>query len=180
MNAMATRLAATANHFICWRSTPRARRNRTTMPAAAESRLRLRTTNEAPTSGSIRSPGVPDYPNGLGTDSKTVRFLIGPGDNAMPTARSTVESAVIHGRGAPAARQEFAVGKQQEHERHHAKRQSPRPALEPGNDRTGGQRAGHCEQRVLAVLSGEFRQRAFEAKGAQQPADGVLRPPRRD
>src|SRR6266540_2046115 len=110
MNAAATKLAAMANHFICWRSTPLARRKRTTMLAAAATRLSVRIENETPTSAAARSPANPCKPQGLGTDSKTLRFLIFPGANAMSLARkrahqqSRTETEQADGQDPPSTR----------------------------------------------------------------------------
>ena len=107
----ATTVPARASHFICWRRSPCARRNRMTAEAAEPTMPIASRSTESPVSGSISAVSMPNGLSTVGWSSS------GPGGDAGGDEGARDPRARAPGDPPPPRRQQVPVGEQQQHER---------------------------------------------------------------
>ena len=169
---------ANANHFSCWRSTPRERRNRTNSAATEASPHNSSSGRPAWTSSWTRW-GAFSSPSSL--DASSVRPALGPGPGRSGSADDGDRRGGQPGHGTPPVRWQPPVGEQQQGKGDEQSQSwCPGPVAEPAHQLPTGQSARHGVQRVEGVGLSGAGQAIGDADRAEDPAEWVSGSPSRD
>jgi hypothetical protein len=139
----ATRISsAAANHLSCWRSTPRARRNRSARARAAAGRVARNSGKPTwPKAWTSQPSGPPVMPIGFARNGWSDSGLRG----AFQRQRDRQEQDQP-GQRPPAGGGKAAVGEQQQHQREQAQAEDPGEVGRPGGHHGARQGAGRAKR----------------------------------